>query len=76
MEKVIEERLSDKFFKRYTSRAFFIVVVATAMCLLDKIEGEHWCYIAITFIAMNFIQKAVDSSKIDGLAKVLEVIKP
>ena len=53
MEKIIEERLSDKFFRRYTSRAFFIVMAASVFLWFGKVNGQEWAFVACVFVLMN-----------------------
>lgn len=92
-EQVVNERLTDSIFRRYTSRLFLVWLVCLALhCIgfliivfvsVDRVEaiipylitGEHMIYLSIVFVAFNFIQKAVDSSKLDALAKIIEAAR-
>lgn len=76
MQNVIEERYTDKFFRRYSSRVFFIWLVCTLIFLFtDKIEGSDYIMLSCFFVAFNFIQKAVDSWKADAVIKLLEALR-
>jgi len=75
MEKIIEERLSDKFFRRYTSRAFFIVMAASVFLWFGKVNGQEWAFVACVFVLMNFVERTASAGKFDGLAKIIEAVK-
>ena len=76
IESAVESRVTDSLFRRYTSRAFLVWAVATYLIFEGKIDSSDWTILACVFIFMNFVNKCVDSTKVDSLAKLIEAVKP
>ena len=85
--KQIEERLSDGFFRRYTSRVFFVWIMvflsfwieAALSSVFDSfdraITGDHLCYISIFFIVFNFLKNTADSFNFKPLTDLIKAMK-
>jgi hypothetical protein len=47
----------DNFFNKIIPKKFFVLVVATVLVFMGKIEGFHWFVIASAYLGLNVAQK-------------------
>ena len=86
MEKAVQQKINENWLRRFNSRLFIVwglcfathhwqLRYLTADKLEHAITGEHIAYLTMAFIVFNFVLKCVDSSKIEGLAKIIEALR-
>ncbi len=75
-EKIINERLSDSFFRKYISRALLIVLMAYIGVWYEVIESGDFTVLGSMFILLNFVERVREPAKVEALAKLMEAAKP
>lgn len=51
----------DKFLGKWASRKLLVLVIATMLMALSKIDSTDWAYIAVAYIS---VQGVVDASEL------------
>ena len=48
----------DKYFNKFISRKFAVWLTATALLSFDKMSGEEWAFLSVTYIGTQGVVDA------------------